>query len=79
MQNNYLLNYPKSISTAYVLLFLLGVLGVHRFYTKRVGTGILYLFTLGFFGVGVLVDVFTLATKTDELNKKLIIDIDYEP
>ena len=71
MNNNYLLNYPKSIATSYALLFFFGFLGAHRFYTKRPGTGVLYLFTLGLFGIGVLVDVFTLASKTDKVNQTL--------
>lgn len=69
--NNYLLNYPKSISTAYVLLGLLGIVGAHRFYTGRVGTGVLYLLTLGLLGIGVLVDLFTLAQKVDETNRRI--------
>lgn len=70
VMNNTLLNYPKNIATAYALLFFLGIVGAHRFYTGRVGTGVLYLFTLGLLGIGVLVDVFTLAGKTDEHNRR---------
>lgn len=71
MDNNYLLNYPKSVGTAYVLLFFFGVLGVHRFYLRSVGLGVAYLFTLGFFGIGPLVDLFTLSRKVDELNRRI--------
>lgn len=39
----------RSIGVAYVLLFLLGQLGVHRFYTGRTGTGIFQLL-LGLIG-----------------------------
>ncbi len=43
--------------TAFVLCLLLGLLGVHRFYVRKIGTGLLWFFTLGFFGLGWLVDV----------------------
>lgn len=46
----------KSKTTAALLCFFLGELGVHRFYAGKIGTGILYLLTLGLFGIGVLVD-----------------------
>ena len=47
---------PKSKGTAAVLCFFLGGLGVHRFYTGKIGTGILWLCTLGLAGVGMIVD-----------------------
>jgi len=50
----------KSKWVAFVLAFVLGYLGVHRFYVGKVGTGILYLFTGGLFGVGALVDWITI-------------------
>lgn len=46
----------KSRTTAFILVFLAGVFGVHRFYAGKVGTGVLWLFTLGLFGVGAMVD-----------------------
>ena len=54
--------YSRSFShyskwTAFVLCLLLGLLGVHRFYVRKIGTGLLWFFTLGFFGLGWLVDV----------------------
>jgi TM2 domain-containing membrane protein YozV len=36
---------------------LLGALGVHRFYTRKVATGILMLCTLGGFGIWWLIDL----------------------
>ena len=49
-------------TTTFLLFFFLGAFGVHRFYVGKVGTGFLYLFTLGLFGIGVLVDFFTIIT-----------------
>lgn len=46
----------KSKGIVAVLCFFFGCIGVHRFYTRKIGTGILWLLTLGFLGVGTLVD-----------------------
>lgn len=63
---------PKQLNIAYILLFFFGVLGVHRFYLGKAGTGILWLLTLGLFGVGTLVDVFTLGSQVDSVNRALL-------
>lgn len=47
----------KSKWTAFILCFIGGNLGLHRFYARRISTGILYLFTFGVFGLGSLVDL----------------------
>jgi TM2 domain-containing membrane protein YozV len=58
----------KSKGVAYLLWFFFGVFGVHRFYLGKVGTGILYLLTAGLFGIGWLVDLFTLSGQVDTYN-----------
>lgn len=54
---------PKDKWVAFVLAFVLGFLGAHRFYEGKVGTGLLWLFTGGLFGIGWLVDWITILTK----------------
>ena len=53
--------YPyKSKWTAFFLCFFFGFLGIHRFYVGKNGTGLLWMFTFGFFGLGALVDFFSI-------------------
>lgn len=51
-----------SKGVAYLLwaLCFLGVSGIHRFYLGRPGTGVLWLLTLGLFGIGNIIDLFTI-------------------
>ncbi|WP_295711721.1 NINE protein [Mucilaginibacter sp.] len=58
----------KSKSTAYILWFFFGVIGVHKFYLNKTGMGILYFFTLGLFGIGWIIDLFTLGSQVDTYN-----------
>lgn len=46
----------KSKVVALVLCFLLGLLGVHRFYVGKIGTGIIQLLTGGGLGIWTLID-----------------------
>ena len=48
--------------TLFLLTFFFGVLGVHRFYTGKIGTGFLMLITLGGFGIWFLVDLILVVT-----------------
>ena len=43
---------PKGSFLELLLCWLLGYLGVHKFYRKKKGMGFLYLFTIGLFGIG---------------------------
>lgn len=51
---------PKSKGIALVLCIFLGVIGVHRYYVGKVGTGLIWTFTAGVFGIGWIVDIFTI-------------------
>lgn len=53
----------KSKWIALLLCWFLGEFGAHKFYEGKVGLGVLYLFTFGLFGIGILVDFFTLLFK----------------
>jgi TM2 domain-containing membrane protein YozV len=61
----------RSVGIAYLLWFFggFGVLGLHRFYTNRVGTGILWFFTGGLFGIGALIDLFLIPGMVANANR----------
>jgi TM2 domain-containing membrane protein YozV len=63
----------KSKGVAYVLwlVALFGVLGFHRFYLGKIGTGLIWMFTGGVFGVGALIDLFTLGGQVEQHNTNL--------
>lgn len=56
----------KSKTTAILLCFFLGFLGIHWFYLRRPGLGILYLLTGGLLGVGTLVNFIQLICMSDD-------------
>lgn len=52
----------KSKLTALLLCIFFGGIGIHRFYTGKIGTGILWLLTGSCFGIGYVVDIIMIAT-----------------
>jgi TM2 domain-containing membrane protein YozV len=63
----------KKILPAFILCFLFGVLGVHRFYVGKIGTGVLQILTGGGLGIWVLIDLIMIVVGsfTDKEGKKL--------
>lgn len=53
-----------------LLCIFFGWLGVHKFYEGKVFMGILYLFTIGLFGIGWLVDIIILVSKSNPYQVK---------
>ena len=62
---------PKKLWVAYLLWFLFGFLGVHKFYLDKIVLGILYILTGGLFFIGWLIDLFTLPSQVDLYNLKM--------
>ena len=60
----------KSTGTAYLLLLLslLGLAGINRFYLGSIVMGIVYLLTWGFCGIGLIVDLFITKGMTEKAN-----------
>ena len=63
----------KTKSTAFILTILgfIGIAGIQHFYLGNITKGLLWLFTLGLFGIGTLVDVFTIGSQVDNYNVKI--------
>ncbi len=53
---------PKSQGIALILVFLVGLLGIHRFYLGYTAVGIIQLLTVGGCGIWALIDLIRIAT-----------------
>ncbi|HPE36622.1 MAG TPA: TM2 domain-containing protein [Spirochaetales bacterium] len=60
-----------NVFVAYLLFFVGGVLGIHRFYLRKIPTGILWACSLGLGGLGLLYDFFTLPDQVRKANALL--------
>lgn len=65
----------KSRLITFLLCWLFGLFGGHRFYVGKTGTGLIWLFTLGCLGIGVLVDLIMilLGKFYDAQNKPVLV------
>jgi TM2 domain-containing membrane protein YozV len=54
----------KSRLVTLLLCFLVGYLGVHRFYVGKIGTGVLMIFTFGGLGIWYLIDLIMIVMGT---------------
>ncbi len=61
---------PPLFRSAYAL-WILGFLGLHRFYVGRPVSGAVWLFTGGLFGIGWIVDFFLIPEFVEEHNKRV--------
>jgi TM2 domain-containing membrane protein YozV len=62
---------PKAVWIAYLLMFFLGLLGIHKFYLGKPGWGMVYILTGGIMGVGLLIDLFSLPAQVRHYNQGL--------
>ncbi len=68
---------PKAVGSAYLcmLFTLIGLAGIQHFYLGKIGRGILWLLTFGLFGIGTIVDLFTLPSQTKTINARRAVGI----
>ena len=66
----------KEKGIAYILWAgcFVGLFGLHRLYTGRIGTGLLYLFTFGLAGIGQFVDLFAVPRLVEDANARLALE-----
>jgi TM2 domain-containing membrane protein YozV len=67
----------RNIGVAYLLWFMLGILGAHKLYLRRPLMALLYLFTAGLFLIGWIVDLFTMGEQVDACNERIFADEDH--
>ncbi|MES1170989.1 MAG: TM2 domain-containing protein [Actinomycetota bacterium] len=68
---------PKKTGVAYLMMLFsfIGICGIQHFYLGKVGRGILWLLTLGVFGIGLIIDLFTLPAQTRQVNAQRAVGI----
>ncbi len=64
--------YKTHNKTIGYILWLFGILGVHRFYYGRPVTGTIWLCTLGVFGIGWIIDLFLIPAMNREVDCRFI-------
>ena len=69
---------PKKISkksrlVAFLLCYIFGFFGAHRFYVGKKGTAVIYILTMGLFGVGLIVDLFKIILGKFETPKGYVL------
>ena len=67
----------KNKTTAFLLTLLgvFGIAGIQYLYLESYGKFFLWLFTFGLFGIGTLLDIFTIGGHVDNYNTKIELDI----
>ena len=63
--------YSKSIFVCYLLWFLFGLIGLHKFYVRKTGIGVLYIFTGGLFLLGWVIDILLIPSQVQEVNETI--------
>ncbi len=68
---------PKRAGVAYVwmLFTLVGLAGIQHFYMGKIGRGVLWLLTFGIFGIGTLIDLFTIPGQVRQVNAQRAVGI----
>ena len=61
----------REVWVTYLLWFLFGYIGVHKFYLNKFGMGILYILTGGLFFIGLLIDLFTIPSQVRKYNESI--------
>ncbi len=61
----------RKVWVTYLLWFLFGYIGVHKFYLNKFGMGILYILTGGLFFIGLLIDLFTIPSQVRKYNESI--------